>query len=1063
MGNVGSTDMQPPIINCPNNITVAFGSPPVVNNIAPSVSDNCGNAGVGFAITGATNISQPNNSNASGTSFGPGTSIVTYTATDSAGLQSSCSFQVQVVQQFNNLTFELQGADLNCGSTIGLNVNTYLFNNISGFQHSITWNPNVLVFDSVGSIHPGIGASVGNLVVNTVNSGSGFITLSWVVTNPALFSSGQTLTSGSSLLKLYFKAGGSSSNTTSLQFSNMPTQQLVINPNGNAIPANYVSSIVNVLDNASPSISCPNNQIITVPNGSTSANVNGLLASALDNCGLSTLTYSRIVGGGLQMFNGSNASGSYTIGTSVVTFTATDFSGNTATCSTIIQVNGPAIIEYVLGNATIDCSSNEEILIPVFTKHIQDVAGIQSTIQWDPALLMYQGFSAAQALNSGNIVFAPFLNNVNAGIFQYSIGSSGPAFLPDVLPGDTLLVLRLKKVFNFSSTQVNVTDFPTLTEFSSNTFLALPFSPPTPSIVTITDLLPPVFTNCPSNISIPASGVQANACGAVATWPIVLAADNCTSNVTPALSQGSLPSGSFFPVGISQVSYTSTDDRNLTTTCSFSVTVTDNSPVTFNYCPPNVILNLAFGRCDTLFSWVAPTATNVSAICGVQSVSSPITPPSIFELGTTTVQYTATSTSGNTGTCAFTVTVQQNNPPQFNNCPVNITLNIANGCDTIYNFAQPLLTGVCNLTTLSIIKPVGNLFPIGNTNVTYTATGSNGIATCSFIVAVRENKLPTVICPPSDTIFIPSGATSSIVTGLVASASDNCGTASLSFMVNGGSSTSGANASGSFPLGVTPVAFTATDASGNTSSCSFSITVFNIPDTVLLSIEDVNIDCKDTTVVVLVNLEDFDAVQNMQFSINFDETFLEYQSTIISTDLGAGFTMNVASAGSGVLIFTGGNSAGLVDTLPNNLLLQLTFKVLQQSGNTTVSLPNLTSPGAGQVYFQYSGNASDVLPYTLTNGVITIQDLLPPAILCPADTVFISNLIQNQSCGVLAGWSEVSVSDNCSDVVSLVTSHPPQSFFALGTTMVTYTATDEAGLSSTCSFNVIVQDTVAPI
>ena len=47
--------------------------------------------------------------------------------------------------------------------------------------------------------------------------------------------------------------------------------------------------------------------------------------------------------------------------------------------------------------------------------------------------------------------------------------------------------------------------------------------------------------------------------------------------------------------------------------------------------------------------------------------------------------------------------------------------------------------------------------------------------------------------------------------------------------------------------------------------------------------------------------------------------------------------------------------------------------------------------------------------------------------------------------------------------LTLTTTKNPGTIFNLGTTLVTYTATDAAGNTSTCSFNVIVQDNTNPV
>ncbi|MCC1485603.1 LamG-like jellyroll fold domain-containing protein [Winogradskyella immobilis] len=92
------TDNQNPTVsNCPSNST--FGTSPgqcdyTFNPTEPNFSDNCGIASINWTITGATNDS------GSGTidnrSFNIGTTMVTYTATDSAGNDIMCSYTITI-------------------------------------------------------------------------------------------------------------------------------------------------------------------------------------------------------------------------------------------------------------------------------------------------------------------------------------------------------------------------------------------------------------------------------------------------------------------------------------------------------------------------------------------------------------------------------------------------------------------------------------------------------------------------------------------------------------------------------------------------------------------------------------------------------------------------------------------------------------------------------------------------------------------------------------------------------------------------------------------------------
>ncbi|MCX6903730.1 MAG: HYR domain-containing protein [Verrucomicrobia bacterium] len=67
-------------------------------------------------------------------------------------------------------------------------------------------------------------------------------------------------------------------------------------------------------------------------------------------------------------------------------------------------------------------------------------------------------------------------------------------------------------------------------------------------------------------------------------------------------------------------------------------------------------------------------------------------------------------------------------------------------------------------------------------------------------------------------------------------------------------------------------------------------------------------------------------------------------------------------------------------------------------------------------------------------------------------------------CGAVVSWVEPTATDNSTgtNAVMLRSTRMPGSRFALGTTLVTYTATDPSGNRSKCSFSVTVLDTEAP-
>ena len=115
-------------------------------------------------------------------------------------------------------------------------------------------------------------------------------------------------------------------------------------------------------------------------------------------------------------------------------------------------------------------------------------------------------------------------------------------------------------------------------------------------------------------------------------------------------------------------------------------------------------------------------------------------------------------------------------------------------------------------------SPSGPVLPIGSTTISCSATDSAGATTSgSFAVTVRDTTAPSLSGMPSDRSLLTTDPSGAVVTWSPPSATD----------IADGSPTVGCEpASGStFGVGTTSVTCTATDASGNHSSASFSVSV----------------------------------------------------------------------------------------------------------------------------------------------------------------------------------------------------------------------------------------------
>jgi HYR domain len=226
------------------------------------------------------------------------------------------------------------------------------------------------------------------------------------------------------------------------------------------------------------------------------------------------------------------------------------------------------------------------------------------------------------------------------------------------------------------------------------------------------DITPPAITGCPTNISVSLS----SGCSTAVSWTAPTATDNC-GDVT--LTSTHNP-GHTFAKGTTLVTYTATDDAGNTATCSFNVTVDDAINPVITGCPSNITVS-ANASCQATVNWTAPT---VSDNCGgTLTLTTTKNPATIFNVGTTVVTYTATDAAGNTSTCSFNVTVQDNTNPVIAGCPSNITVSANASCEATVNWTAPTVSDNCAGTlTLTTTKNPGTIFNLGTTIVTYTAT-----------------------------------------------------------------------------------------------------------------------------------------------------------------------------------------------------------------------------------------------------------------------------------------------------------------------------------------------------
>jgi hypothetical protein len=147
-------------------------------------------------------------------------------------------------------------------------------------------------------------------------------------------------------------------------------------------------------------------------------------------------------------------------------------------------------------------------------------------------------------------------------------------------------------------------------------------------------------------------------------------------------------------------------------------------------------------------------------------------------------------------------------------------------------------TATDNSGSVSIARsgvPAGNIFPVGTTTITYTATDDAGNSMqATQTVTVIDNTAPTIIAPAATSVNA-DGSGHGVIPDVVAAtiASDNCGPVTVTQSPLPGTVVG---------TGTHTITITATDATGNTSTATATFTVKGASLTFSLSISPTTIE-----------------------------------------------------------------------------------------------------------------------------------------------------------------------------------------------------------------------------
>ena len=778
---------------------------------------------------------------------------------------------------------------------------------------------------------------------------------------------------------------------------------------------NTCAMTVSIIDNESPMITCPAD-ITMDADSNCEAMVTVTAPSFSDNCPNATISN--------DFNNTADASGTYPLGDTDIIWTVTDAAGNTNTCAMTVSISdneNPMITCPNDITELADASGNASVTIPIPTasdncpiasvlndyNNTSDASDTYptgtTTVTW--TVTDVNGNTATCTMTvtvtTNNILEITCPANQNQDADQGFCTAAVVVAVPSVMSSGTIVSL----INDYNNTSDASDTYPvgetivlwTVTDNAGNTETCF-------MSVTVNDTQSPVFVNCVFNDTTLVN--DPGLCSAVLEWSDILPFDNCGINTA---SYTGLSSGDAFPVGTTMVEFVAVDNAGNSNTCTFNVTVIDSEAPIIN-CPADPVFNFeaspvaCSSKLDLPVLGIIDNCSNFTvSITGIPA-------DTIFPVGSTIIEYTATDDAGNTSTCEITININDTTPPDIN-CPTNTEIVVdtdAGMCSAKINLPIISATDNCGAVTIDVQNiPMDTIFPIGSTIITYVATDIfSNPSTCEITITVNDNQSPTFDCNQivDITVDTPQGSCEAVVNLPSPSATDNCGNVSFS--------TQGVPPNNTYPIGISTVNFVATDDAGNTSVCPIDIIVNG--------------------------------------SMNGNDTFDNCPADI-TIDL------------------SGDNCIATYDPTPPTFL-----PGCASSGNVGITkdpLGNLYSIGLTQVnYYAIHTNGDTLATCSFT---VLVKDLFPPELNCPTNveiridgTVISdpSNIILSATplndCSQLQVTYQVPIGiDNCSPAFTTqtdTTNLSSGSAFPLGVTMQEYTATDTAGNATSCMFSITV-------
>lgn len=533
---------------------------------------------------------------------------------------------------------------------------------------------------------------------------------------------------------------------------------------------------------------------------------------------------------------------------------------------------------------------------------------------------------------------------------------------------------------------------------------------------------------------------------------------------------------------VSTVTLTATDQSGNVASCNSDIYVLDTVP--------------PVAQCRNITVHLNGTGTVTVNATAIDNGSTEVCPPIITRtidfassqtytcanLGLNFATLTVGDVFGNTNSCQAQITVLDTVRPVANCATITADLSPAGAVTVPAASLDNASTDNCSVASFNIGGAASTSFNCSHVGTPQTVVltvvdGSGNTRNCNATVNVADVTPPTANCQSLNVYVNGAGTVTVTASQINLNSSDVCAGTTLTYLLNGGSGVNFTCANIGSPQTVT---LTATDPSGNSSTCNGTVNVFDTvapnaicqPITVFLNaagtvsvtpaqINNASTDnCAITTSTinggasVSYNCTHVAAVQTATLRVqdaagNFDEctSAITVRDTVRPSAICQNATLILSAAGTATAtpatINNGSSDACGVATTTIN-------------GGATVAYTcaNLGANTATLTVTDVNGNSR-----TCTS-TITVTDNTAPVAVCQNRTVYLAPTSVTVTAAQINGGS----SDNCAIANLFINNQPSVTYTCanLGNNTATLRVTDASGGQATCNATVTVLDTVRP-